>query len=73
MRVLVEGATRAFLVTYRRYENGVLMPMRLDITITTAKRILEFNARNLVGAGNQDVVIDAPTGQQVVGASRSGG
>ncbi|MEU4166967.1 VanZ family protein [Streptomyces sp. NPDC026665] len=118
VRVLGEGPTRAYMVTYRRYKDGVLMPMRLDITITTAKRILGFNARTmadpklpsvivdekkaralahhatgratestlllaqeisgvwrpvwLVGSGNQDIAIDASTGQQVVAASPSG-
>ncbi|MEU4087298.1 VanZ family protein [Streptomyces aureus] len=118
VRVLGEGPTRAYMVTYRRYKDGVLMPMRLDITITTAKRILGFNARTLadpklpsvtvneekarelahdatgkatestlllaqqiagawrpvwlVGAGSQDIVIDASTGQRIVSSSPSG-
>ncbi|MER5858255.1 VanZ family protein [Streptomyces sp900105245] len=112
VRILGEGPTRAYLVTYRRYHDDVLMPMRLDITLTSTKRIIGFNARTiadpslpavtvneqkarhiarqasgqptesttllaqqvdgtwrpvwLVGAGKNDIVIDAATGQQII-------
>ncbi|MEU0060036.1 VanZ family protein [Streptomyces sp. NPDC006334] len=58
VRVLGEGPTRAYMVTYRRYQDGVLMPMRLDITITTAKRILGFNARTLADPKLPSVTVD---------------
>ncbi|MFJ3651605.1 VanZ family protein [Streptomyces murinus] len=112
VRTLGEGSGRAYLVTYRRYKDSVLMPMRLDITVTTAERIIGFNARTvadpdlptvtvderkarelahkasgrptestmllaqqvsgtwrpvwLIGAGSQDIAIDAATGQRIV-------
>ncbi|MFI7337229.1 VanZ family protein [Streptomyces sp. NPDC050085] len=34
-----------YQLTYRRYSDGLMMPMRLDISITSAGRIIGFTAR----------------------------
>lgn len=46
VRPIGDGATQAYVVAYRRYVGGVMMPMRLDITITTTGRIIGFMAKN---------------------------
>ncbi|WP_232542992.1 hypothetical protein [Streptomyces sp. QHH-9511] len=46
VRPIGDGATLAYVVAYRRYVGGVMMPMRLDITITTTGRIIGFVAKN---------------------------
>ncbi len=117
IRSIGDGATRAYIVNYRRYADDVMMPMRLDITITTTGRVIGFTARSiddpnlppvvvsegearklaekqtglssdstlllaqlvegrwrpvwLVGSGDEDVVIDAATGEVVADAGHS--
>ncbi|TGZ18101.1 hypothetical protein DV517_30740 [Streptomyces sp. S816] len=44
VRTLGEGSGRVYLVTYSRYEDGVRIPVRLDITVTTDRRITGFHA-----------------------------
>ncbi|MBT1095084.1 VanZ family protein [Streptomyces sp. Tu102] len=44
IRSIGDGPTRAFTVAYRRYADGVMMPMRLDLTITTTARVIGFSA-----------------------------
>ncbi|MFF4756811.1 VanZ family protein [Streptomyces sp. NPDC002514] len=61
VRTLGEGPTRAYLVTYRRYRDDVLMPMRLDITVTTTKRIMGFTARSVPDPSLPTVTIDEST------------
>ncbi|GGU12478.1 VanZ family protein [Streptomyces lateritius] len=46
VRPIGDGETLAYVVAYRRYVGGVMMPMRLDITITTTGRIIGFVAKN---------------------------
>ncbi|MFR9800210.1 VanZ family protein [Streptomyces sp. MS06] len=65
VRTLGEGPTRAYLVTYRRYRDDVMMPMRLDITVTTAKRILGFTARSVPDPSLPTVTIDESTAREV--------
>jgi glycopeptide antibiotics resistance protein len=38
------GNRALYVLTYRRYTNGIMMPMRLDITVTSAGRIMGFSA-----------------------------
>jgi hypothetical protein len=45
IRSMGDGPTLAYLVTYRRYSHGVMMPMRLDLTITTKARVIGFVSR----------------------------
>jgi hypothetical protein len=40
-----DGPTRAYVVTHRRYSHGAMMPMRLDLTITTTARVIGFVSR----------------------------
>ncbi|GGY71229.1 hypothetical protein GCM10010326_76740 [Streptomyces xanthochromogenes] len=40
-------ADAAYLVTFRRYRQGVLMPMRLDFTVTRAGRIIGFTSKTV--------------------------
>lgn len=47
VRDMGEGPTRAYLVTYRRYDQGAMMPMRLDLTVTSTGRIIGFIARTI--------------------------
>lgn len=46
VRELGEGndPTAPYMVSYRRYVNDVMMPMRLDITVTKAGRIMGFTS-----------------------------
>ncbi|MFD7538367.1 VanZ family protein [Streptomyces sp. NPDC059819] len=44
VRTLDDGPHAAYLVTYRRHRQGVLMPMRLDFTITRSGRIIGFTS-----------------------------
>ncbi|MBT2674475.1 VanZ family protein [Streptomyces sp. ISL-14] len=43
IRSIGDGPTRAYTVLYRRYADGVMMPMRLDLTITTTARVIGFS------------------------------
>ncbi|MFI1177903.1 VanZ family protein [Streptomyces melanogenes] len=40
-----EGKDKVYVVLYRRYVNDVMMPMRLDITVTSAGRVMDFTSR----------------------------
>lgn len=55
------GNRALYVLTYRRYTDGVMMPMRLDITITSAGRIMGFSALSVpdpalpkVGVGREE-------------------
>ncbi|MDQ0766988.1 VanZ family protein [Streptomyces canus] len=39
------GDQAMYHLTYRRYVDGVMMPMRLDITVTSSGRVIGFTAR----------------------------
>ncbi|MFF1479800.1 VanZ family protein [Streptomyces sp. NPDC058301] len=40
-----DGKDKVYVVLYRRYVNDVMMPMRLDITVTSAGRVMDFASR----------------------------
>ncbi|MFE0091823.1 VanZ family protein [Streptomyces sp. NPDC058991] len=39
-----EGSSKVYVLTYRRYVKSVMMPMRLDVTVTSAGRIMGFTS-----------------------------
>jgi hypothetical protein len=39
------GNSAVYMFTYRRYRKGLMMPMRLNVTVTSSGRILNFTAR----------------------------
>ncbi|MEU6013040.1 VanZ family protein [Streptomyces sp. NPDC047515] len=41
------GGEGPYILSYRRYANGVMMPMRLDITVSSAGRVMAINARSV--------------------------
>ncbi|MEU6533835.1 VanZ family protein [Streptomyces sp. NPDC046928] len=45
VRMSGTGETAVYMVSYRRYTAGVMMPMRLSIMVTSAGRIMNFSAR----------------------------
>ncbi|WP_329400286.1 VanZ family protein [Streptomyces melanogenes] len=45
MYAVGNGKDKVYVVLYRRYVNDVMMPMRLDITVTSAGRIMDFASR----------------------------
>ncbi|MFI1702771.1 VanZ family protein [Streptomyces griseoruber] len=47
IRSIGDGPTKAYTVLYRRYVDKVMMPMRLDLTITTTGRVIGFTARTV--------------------------
>ncbi|MEV6531171.1 VanZ family protein [Streptomyces sp. NPDC051639] len=57
-RAIGDGATRAYVVAYRRYAHGVLLPMRLDLTVTTTGRVIGFTARTVKDPELPSVTID---------------
>lgn len=58
IRSIGEGPTKAYWVVYRRYSHGVMMPMRLDVTITTAGRVIGFVARTVEDPKLPSVTVD---------------
>ncbi|MFD8725479.1 VanZ family protein [Streptomyces sp. NPDC059629] len=58
VRSIGDGSTRAYTVTYRRYVNGVMMPMRLNLTITTTARVMGFTARTIEDPELAKVTVD---------------
>lgn len=45
VRVSGTGDTAVYMISYRRYSKGLMMPLRLNVTVTSAGRILNFTAR----------------------------
>ncbi|MFE5191364.1 VanZ family protein [Streptomyces sp. NPDC056628] len=45
VRMSGAGETAVYMLSYRRYTAGVMMPMRLSMTVTSAGRIMNFSAR----------------------------
>ncbi|GHH18134.1 VanZ family protein [Streptomyces rubradiris] len=39
------GKSAVYMFTYRRYRKGLMMPMRLNVTVTSNGRIMNFTAR----------------------------
>ncbi|MEU0008416.1 VanZ family protein [Streptomyces sp. NPDC006314] len=39
------GNTAVYMFVYRRYSEGLMMPMRLNVTVTSGGRIMNFTAR----------------------------
>ncbi|MFE2319046.1 VanZ family protein [Streptomyces sp. NPDC059441] len=58
IRSIGDGATRAYAVAYRRHADGVLMPMRLNLTITTTGRVIGFTARTVEDPALPPVTVD---------------
>lgn len=53
-----EGAARAYVVTYRRHADGVMMPMCLDLTLTPTGRMIGFTARTVEDPALPRVTVD---------------
>lgn len=58
IRSIGDGPTRAYTVVYRRYTDKVMMPVRLDLTITTTGRVIGFSARTVDDPALPRVTID---------------
>ena len=58
IRSIGDGPTRAYTVIYRRYADGVMMPMRLDLTITTTARVIGFSAVTVEDPALPRVAVD---------------
>ncbi|WP_329218475.1 VanZ family protein [Streptomyces sp. NBC_01485] len=58
IRSIGDGPTRAYTVIYRRYADGVMMPMRLDLTITTTARVIGFSAVTVEDPALPQVTVD---------------
>ncbi|CAL9312363.1 VanZ family protein [Streptomyces sp. SudanB182_2057] len=41
------GKSAVYMFTYRRYRRGLMMPMRLNVTVTSNGRIMNFTARGM--------------------------
>ncbi|WP_340379260.1 VanZ family protein [Streptomyces sp. SS7] len=52
------GPSAGYTVRYRRYTDRVMMPMRLDLTLTAAGRVTGFSARTVDDPGLPRVTID---------------
>ncbi|SER03849.1 VanZ like family protein [Streptomyces sp. yr375] len=63
IRSIGDGPTRAYTVIYRRYADGVMTPMRLDLTITTTARVIGFSAVTVEDPALPQVTVDASTGK----------
>ncbi|MCK8434178.1 VanZ family protein [Streptomyces sp. D2-8] len=58
IRPIGGGATKAYVVSYRRYSEDVLLPMRLDLTVTTTGRVIGFTARTIADPDLPPVTVD---------------
>ncbi|MEU1510547.1 VanZ family protein [Streptomyces sp. NPDC005811] len=67
-----EGPAAVCTVLYRRYTDGVMMPMRLDLTLTTTGRVIAFSARTVddpvlprvtIGEAEAKILAEAATGR----------
>ncbi|SEQ36180.1 Glycopeptide antibiotics resistance protein [Streptomyces sp. yr375] len=58
IRSVGDGPTHAYVVAYRRYTDGVLLPMRLDLTVTTTGRVIGFTARAVDDPALPSVTVD---------------
>ncbi|GGS04908.1 hypothetical protein GCM10010269_49860 [Streptomyces humidus] len=58
VRPVGHGPTTVYRVTYRRYAHGVLMPMRLDLTLTGTGRVLGFAAETVADPVLPPVTVD---------------
>ncbi|MER6786201.1 VanZ family protein [Streptomyces sp. NPDC000658] len=47
VRFVGDGPAPAYTVVYRRYVDEVMMPMRLDLTLTASGRVIGFSARTV--------------------------
>ncbi|MEU2436930.1 VanZ family protein [Streptomyces rubradiris] len=45
VRVSGSGDSAVYMFAYRRYREGLMMPMRLNVTVTSSGRIMNFTAR----------------------------
>lgn len=53
-----------YSLSYRRYRNGVLMPMRLDITVTSSGRIMAITVRSVKDPDLPKPVLDREEAQR---------
>ncbi|MEW1659691.1 VanZ family protein [Streptomyces sp. NPDC093707] len=53
----IEGKGGGYLLTYRRFVGGVMMPMRLDLVITSAGKVTGMSARSVPDPKLPDVTI----------------
>ncbi|MFI2372785.1 VanZ family protein [Streptomyces sp. NPDC018833] len=45
VRAVGDGPTKVYSISYRRYVNGVMMPLRLQVTVTTTGRVMGFGSK----------------------------
>ncbi|MEU0384354.1 VanZ family protein [Streptomyces chartreusis] len=69
IRPIGDGATKAYVVSYRRYSDGVLLPMRLDLTVTTTGRVIGFTARTIKDPALPPVTVDEAKARAVAKAA----
>ncbi len=43
----IASTTRAMVLTYRRYRSGIMMPMRLDLTVSSSGRIISVQSQDV--------------------------
>jgi hypothetical protein len=67
VRSIGDGPTRAYIVTYRRYADGVMMPMRLNLTITTTARIIGFISVTVEDPVLPRVTVDETKARSIAG------
>ncbi|WP_112467744.1 VanZ family protein [Streptomyces triticisoli] len=58
------GGNGPYSLSYRRYRNGVLMPMRLDITVTSSGRIMAITVRSMKDPDLPKPVLDREEAQR---------
>ncbi|MFF1309193.1 VanZ family protein [Streptomyces sp. NPDC058307] len=65
IRSIGDGPTRAYVVSYRRHADGVLLPMRLDLTVTTTGRVIGFTAKAVKDPHLPSVTIDEAEARRI--------
>ncbi|MBK3626818.1 VanZ family protein [Streptomyces sp. MBT49] len=69
VRSIGDGPTMAYTVVYRRYADKVMMPMRLDLTVTTTGRVIGFAARTVDDPVLPRVTVDKAKAQALATAT----
>ncbi|WP_167467466.1 hypothetical protein [Streptomyces rishiriensis] len=69
VRSIGDGPTMAYTVVYRRYAEKVMMPMRLDLTVTTTGRVIGFAARTVDDPVLPRVTVDKAKAQALAKAA----
>ncbi|GGQ21195.1 hypothetical protein GCM10010249_44820 [Streptomyces roseolilacinus] len=67
VRELGDGTdtTAPYQVSYRRYSAGVMMPMRLDLTVTKAGRIMGFTSSDEKDPALPEVTVSAESAKRI--------